>query len=192
MFIRELHFLKVFALLLVVDVINGRVNQMQCTRACLTSNSNNASLAFCQMCSDDPPVGLQMCAVACRYPEHQYLLKIAEVCAKTVELTDRMCIVACMNNDAYPHFKQICTRCRHNPPITGNMCLFACDHDILLSTVCATCAYKPPKNKRLCNHACEKASFSWAAYYKKICTACEQYAREKMHLQKYIFRNLDN
>ena len=188
------HVVQVVALLLLAaHTSQAGFNQKQCTQACLAISSSNVRREICEMCSEDPPVGLQMCAVACRYPEHPYLFKIAEACTKTVELTDRMCIVACVNYATYPHFKEICTRCRHDPPITGNMCIFACDHGVILSTVCAACAQKPPKDKRLCDYACKKSYLPTGAYHKKvICNDCK-YRRflERDSESKYIFRKLE-
>lgn len=182
------HFVQLIALLLVsVHTSQSRYSQTQCAQACLTSGSGNVKEAICQMCSEDPPIGLQMCAVACRYPEHPYLSKIAEACTNAVELTDRMCIVACMNYATYPHFQKICSRCAQNPPITGNMCMFACDHTVRLSFVCATCARNPPDDKRFCDYACKKAHLPTGVYYKHICNDCK-YRNHEGDPEHFIFR----
>ena len=166
-------------------------NQKQCTQACLSSSSDTVRQEICQRCAENPPLGLQMCAVACRYPEHPYLSKIAPLCMKSVKLTDRMCIVACMNYATSPCFHDICTRCRHNPPITGKMCRFACDHGVTLSTVCASCAQTPPNDNELCDYACTQAFTPRGAYYKLMCETCKYRFQIREDASKYKFRPLD-
>ena len=149
--------------------------EIECIQACLNKKLHYKSYedqrANCRICLRDPPLGMQLCSVAARYPYNPYLERIADICVKDVELSDTICIVACMNIQ-YPHFNQLCNRCRKTPPITDDMCIFSCDRTALLSPVCYECKENPPLSPKLCEYACDKRRSTFNVYYKDICKIC--------------------
>ena len=159
-----------FSLVLLLTLGKITVNtysQEECNVACLNiAHDNNRTV--CQACAANPPLGLEMCAVACKFPNKPFFAEITDQCAVAAPLTDKMCIVSCTNYHL-PYFMKICKRCRTNPPITGEMCIFACDRYQILSKVSIACSQNTSKDKKLCDHACKR---TWMPLFNNMCTDC--------------------
>ena len=106
---------------------------------------------------------------------------IADQCVDRVALTDNMCIKAC-KFDQIPTFHQICGKCILSPPISGDMCIFACDNvgklTANLYNVCFKCSISPPVSYKLCRRACLNTRGN--SYYRGICRSqmCNSWNQE--------------
>ena len=153
--------------LLLTSVSAKTYSDLLCIQACLSTIYVEDN-TYCEACVLNPPMTLQMCAVAFRYSESPFFDKIAFKCTIHLELTDQTCMVACTNTN-FHHFNKICIRCLYNPPMTADMCIFSCNNPDL-SRICRKCAIHPPADEKLCQYACEKKTVDF--YYGRICSAC--------------------
>ena len=172
---------KICFLVLLTSRYTESYTENQCIEACLRTAVLERMTPVCKACAQDPPIGFQMCLFAGSHPEKSYLKNIADQCVNRVALTDRMCIKACRYN-YFPAFHQICGKCLLSPPITGDMCIFACDNvgklTANLYNVCFKCSISPPVSYKLCRRACLNTRGN--SYYRGICRSrmCDSWNQE--------------
>ena len=102
--------------------------------------------------------------------------------SENVTMSDEVCIAACNDaarNNASHMLTTMCSKCVQYPPITGRMCIYACDSGRHaypgLSHICTICSHNPPKSEALCYHSCQNVAIS---FYGRICRFCWLRLRE--------------
>lgn len=163
-------FKTLFFLSLLRELSATKYTERQCVTAC------ENTLRFghlwlrrqCNACVKDPPIGAYLCSAAISQPDNEYFQKIAAVC---VTLTDKDCIMAC-KDQTKPKFNEICAKCVRSPPITADMCIFACNksvhNEINMYSVCLQCAVNPPPSAKLCRYACQRTANN---FYRGMCSS---------------------
>lgn len=106
------------------------------------------------------------CIQACLSPKAGNNAATCTACVKHVQLTDLICARACSAD-----FNALCDRCKDLPPITGEMCIYACDdmQSFWTAKICLRCKQIPPPSSKLCRHACLNTN---NYYYHRICSLC--------------------
>ena len=91
----------------------------------------------------------------------------------SVRYTSDQCVSAC-SNQQFANDATLCRKCSRNPPLTYQMCTFACDDltgEPVLDRICQTCAKRAPPTSPMCVHACDS---TFIGEYMEICLRCEE------------------
>ena len=97
-------------------------------------------------------------------------------CDAVETLSSKTCIQACSFIDGN---EEVCHQCAKSPPITYNMCEFACEHshglyDLIL--ICRKCLKNKQMLKDICFFQCDITAL---VNNKQLCRMCAQYENNK-------------
>lgn len=95
--------------------------------------------------------------------------------------TDSQCIYACTNPNAYLKFNIFtCQRCAVDPPITSDMCKYACnysDQRSPIGLVCGKCyKEKPELMTTICNEECDNGKNNDS----RLCENCNTHNNKRI------------